>query len=115
MFVPLIDCDFCSIGYEPEDIFEIDGQKLCRDCKQTYHQQVEQKRIEDQIQQALNELPMDQLLTLELSLAISQQSVGEDVPENVQLWMMRINEALNIKAPNARRIGSSPVIISKTA
>lgn len=98
-------CEFCSLGFESEDLFEVANHKACASCKEQYHADIEAKRIEDKIQDAMNELPTDQLLTIQWAFSIAFETLQDknEVPLNIQKWLSRAKESIAFKGLQSKK------------
>lgn len=69
-------------------------------CKNSQEDRDECNRIEEQIQDAMNQLPADQLLTFQWAFSFYFESLEDksEVPENIAIWLHRAKTALAFRS-----------------
>ena len=88
-------CEFCAIGFEPEDLEEYEGYLLCDECKAKHMDEVEKVHSENQVQAAMDKMPTDELLNLRWMLSIAYQQIeNKEGCDNIHKWNNRITSAL---------------------
>lgn len=102
-----VPCQHCGDKLQPEELklHAPSGLQLCSDCLTDYLDQdaaqESENTIEENLQTALNELPTDELLTLNLVLVCYWEGSDKTGMNNLELWIQRTKRALESKKLNA--------------
>lgn len=88
-------CEHCNANIAPGHEENVCGYSLCPDCAPEWKATVEEDLRERAIQMAMNNLPVDELMTLKWSLSCLYEGINDKSGcENIHQWNNRIEEAL---------------------
>lgn len=87
----LEQCEICKNHFTEDEIHDVNDCLMCNDCKDRQYKAIG-------FQCALNQLPTDELITLQLMVSICYQAIGpveSDSP--IMTWDRRVKQALKSK------------------